>query len=32
MKEVGQAMINSVTKGYSKQILEVSDIKQLAQN
>jgi len=32
MKEVGQAMINSITKGYPKQILEVSDIKQLAKN
>ena len=32
MKEVGQAMINSITKGYPKQILEVSDIKQLAKD
>lgn len=30
MQEVGRAMINSVLKGYSKNILEVSDIKQLA--
>lgn len=30
MKEVGLAMINSVLKGYSKQILEVEDIKLLA--
>jgi len=27
MKEVGQAMINSIVKGYPKQILEVPDIK-----
>lgn len=31
MKEVGLAMINSVLKGYSKPILEVEDIKLLAQ-
>lgn len=30
LKEIGYAMINSVTKGYEKQILEVSDIKALA--
>ncbi|MVM31364.1 NAD-dependent epimerase/dehydratase family protein [Spirosoma sp. HMF4905] len=30
MREVGQAMINSVLKGYSKQILEVKDIQVLA--
>lgn len=30
LKEIGIAMINSVTKGYEKQILEVSDIKILA--
>ncbi len=30
MREVGQAMINSVIKGYNKQILEVNDIKALA--
>jgi len=30
MKEVGKAMINCVTIGYSKNILEVSDIKTLA--
>ncbi|KOS07527.1 hypothetical protein AM493_16850 [Flavobacterium akiainvivens] len=28
--QVGQAMINSVTKGYDKQVLEVADIKNLA--
>jgi hypothetical protein len=30
LKEVGQAMINSVLKGYSKSILEIKDIKILA--
>lgn len=30
LKEVGQAMINTVLKGYPKQILEVDDIAQLA--
>lgn len=30
MKQVGLAMINSVLKGYPKQILEISDIKLLA--
>ncbi|MFD2520709.1 NAD-dependent epimerase/dehydratase family protein [Emticicia soli] len=30
LKDIGIAMINSVTKGYEKQILEVSDIKILA--
>ncbi len=30
MHEVGRAMINSVTTGYSKKVLEVSDIRQLA--
>lgn len=30
MKEVGLSMINSVSKGYSKSILEVPDIKELA--
>lgn len=30
MKQVGQAMINSVLKGYLKNILEVKDIKALA--
>lgn len=30
LKEIGLAMINSVTKGYEKQILEVSDIRTLA--
>src|SRR5206468_2620616 len=30
MSEVGKAMINCVTIGYNKNILEVSDIKQLS--
>jgi len=30
MKDVGQAMINSVLKGYDKNVLEVADIKKLA--
>lgn len=30
LKEIGIAMINTVTKGYEKPILEVSDIKALA--
>lgn len=30
LKQVGQAMINTVLKGYPKQILEVDDIDQLA--
>jgi uncharacterized protein YbjT (DUF2867 family) len=30
LKQVGQAMINSVNKGYSKSILEIEDIKELA--
>lgn len=30
LKQVGQAMINAVSKGYSKQILEVDDIELLA--
>jgi uncharacterized protein YbjT (DUF2867 family) len=30
LKEVGLAMINSVTRGYEKPILDVKDIKQLA--
>ena len=30
MHEVGQAMINAVTVGYSKNVLEVKDIKKLA--
>jgi hypothetical protein len=30
MREVGIAMINSVLKGYPKQILEISDINALA--
>lgn len=31
LHEVGQAMINCVTIGYAKNVLEVKDIKQLAQ-
>jgi hypothetical protein len=30
IQEVGKAMINAVTVGYSKKILEIEDIKQLA--
>jgi uncharacterized protein YbjT (DUF2867 family) len=30
MRQVGLAMINSVVKGYQKQILEIKDIKKLA--
>jgi hypothetical protein len=30
LKEVGQAMINAASKGYSKHILEVKDIVELA--
>jgi hypothetical protein len=30
LKQVGQAMINSVTKGYEKKVLEVKDIITLA--
>jgi uncharacterized protein YbjT (DUF2867 family) len=30
MQEVGQAMINSVLKGYPKKVLEIADIKLLA--
>ncbi len=30
LNEVGQAMINTITKGYYKQVLEISDIKTLA--
>jgi hypothetical protein len=30
MREMGLAMINSVLKGYPKQILEIKDIKSLA--
>jgi putative NADH-flavin reductase len=30
LREIGIAMINTITKGYEKQILEVSDIKILA--
>lgn len=32
LEEVGQAMINSFSKGYDKQVLEISDIKTLAKN
>lgn len=32
MKEIGQAMINTVLKGYPKQILEIPDIKLLAKS
>ena len=32
MEEVGKAMINCVTVGYSKNILEISDIKALAKS
>ncbi len=31
LREIGQAMINSVIKGYDKKILEVDDIKKLAE-
>jgi uncharacterized protein YbjT (DUF2867 family) len=31
LKQVGQAMINTVTKGYPKQVLEVDDIRKLAE-
>jgi len=30
LEEVGKAMINAVTRGYAKNILEVADIRQLA--
>jgi nucleoside-diphosphate-sugar epimerase len=30
LHQVGQAMINTITKGYDKGILEISDIRQLA--
>ncbi|HRI21585.1 MAG TPA: epimerase, partial [Panacibacter sp.] len=30
MQQVGRAMINAVTMGYSKNVLEVADIKELA--
>ncbi len=30
MHEVGKAMINAVIKGYSKPVLEIADIRQLA--
>lgn len=31
LKQVGQAMINAVEKGYTKQVLEIKDIKILAE-
>ena len=31
LKQVGQAMINAVTQGYAKQVLEIKDIKILAE-
>ena len=31
MHEVGQAMINAVTVGHSKNVLEIKDIRELAQ-
>jgi len=30
LKQVGQAMINAVLKGYPKQILEIADIQELS--
>lgn len=30
LNEVGEAMINSVTKGFNKQVLEIRDIKTLS--
>ncbi len=30
LKQVGQAMINAVQKGYSKNVLEISDIRELS--
>jgi uncharacterized protein YbjT (DUF2867 family) len=30
LDEVGRAMINAVTKGYEKQVLEIADIRELA--
>ena len=30
MEELGKAMINAVTRGYNKNVLEISDIKKLA--
>lgn len=32
LHQVGQAMINSVTRGYNKQVLEISNIKELAKS
>jgi hypothetical protein len=32
LKEVGVAMINTVKKGYSKSVLEVRDIVELARS
>lgn len=31
LKQVGQAMIHTVTKGYPKQVLEIDDIRKLAE-
>jgi uncharacterized protein YbjT (DUF2867 family) len=31
LNQVGQAMIHTITRGYGKQVLEISDIKNLAQ-
>jgi len=31
LKQVGKAMIHAVTKGYPKQVLEVEDIRKLAE-
>ena len=31
MQQVGRAMINTVTKGYAKNILEIKDIRELAE-
>ena len=30
LKQVGHAMINAVAKGYDKQVLEIQDIRKLA--
>jgi hypothetical protein len=32
LQEVGRAMINAVTIGYPKNVLEIKDIKELAKN
>jgi hypothetical protein len=31
MQQVGKAMIHAVTKGYGKNILEIGDIRELAE-